>query len=160
MAYRSRVLYSASFDELIRGKGYRNRSEAIRDLIRDNLVKQEWQSAKKTVGVITIVYNHHTRELSRALTRTSAYVLQKHHLHHPYSSGSAQLPRSPGREGERERAEEHGRPAHRDQGGKTRQLVPQHNRKGPGVKSGSADNLRSCLAPESVRTTRGGASVL
>ena len=58
-----------SFDELIRGKGYRNRSEAIRDLIRDNLVKQEWQSAKKTVGVITIVYSHHTRELSRALTR-------------------------------------------------------------------------------------------
>jgi CopG family transcriptional regulator, nickel-responsive regulator len=58
-----------SFDKLIHRKGYRNRSEALRDLIRDNLVKQEWESAKKTVGVITIVYSHQTRELSRALTR-------------------------------------------------------------------------------------------
>ncbi len=58
-----------NFDRLIELKGYRNRSEAIRDLIREDLVREEWQSAKKTVGVISIVYNHHTRELSRALTR-------------------------------------------------------------------------------------------
>ncbi len=56
------------FDELIARKGYTNRSEAIRDLIRDSLVKQEWDSEKETVGTITIVYDHHTRELSRALT--------------------------------------------------------------------------------------------
>jgi CopG family transcriptional regulator, nickel-responsive regulator len=63
-----------SFDKLIHQKGYRNRSEALRDLIRDNLVKREWESAKKTVGVITIVYRHQTRELSRVLT----------HLQHTY----------------------------------------------------------------------------
>ena len=57
-----------NFDQLIQQKGYQNRSEAIRDLIRDRLVKQEWESNKETVGAITIVYNHHTRELSKVLT--------------------------------------------------------------------------------------------
>lgn len=57
-----------NFDQLIQQKGYQNRSEAIRDLIRDSLVKQEWESNKETVGTITIVYNHHTRELSKVLT--------------------------------------------------------------------------------------------
>jgi len=56
------------FDQLIARKGYTNRSEAIRDLIRDSLVKQEWDSEKETVGTITLVYDHHTRELSKALT--------------------------------------------------------------------------------------------
>ena len=31
------------FDRLIRKKGYRNRSEAIRDLVRDNIVEQDWE---------------------------------------------------------------------------------------------------------------------
>ena len=57
-----------NFDQLIQEKGYENRSEALRDLIRDRLVKQEWDSDKETVGTITIVYNHHTRELSKVLT--------------------------------------------------------------------------------------------
>ncbi|MFA5074156.1 MAG: nickel-responsive transcriptional regulator NikR [Nitrospirota bacterium] len=57
------------FDALIQKKGYANRSEAIRDMIRDTLVEQEWESGKQeTVGTITIVYNHHTRELEHALT--------------------------------------------------------------------------------------------
>ena len=57
------------FDALINKKGYATRSEAIRDMIRDMLVEQEWESGKQeTVGTITIVYNHHTRELEHALT--------------------------------------------------------------------------------------------
>jgi CopG family nickel-responsive transcriptional regulator len=57
------------FDALIAKKGYSTRSEAIRDMIRDMLVEQEWESGKQeTVGTITIVYNHHTRELEHALT--------------------------------------------------------------------------------------------
>ena len=56
-----------NFDHLIQQKGYENRSEAIRDLIRDCLVKQEWESNKETMGTITIVYNHHTGELSKVL---------------------------------------------------------------------------------------------
>ncbi|MCK9417752.1 MAG: nickel-responsive transcriptional regulator NikR [Nitrospirae bacterium] len=57
------------FDALIRRKGYTSRSEAIRDMIRDGLVEQEWKTEnRETVGTITIVYNHHTRELEHALT--------------------------------------------------------------------------------------------
>jgi len=56
------------FDEHIRRKGYLNRSEAIRDMIRDALVEEQWESGRQeTVGTITIVYNHHTRELDHAL---------------------------------------------------------------------------------------------
>jgi CopG family nickel-responsive transcriptional regulator len=57
------------FDELIARKGYQARSEAIRDLIRDRLVEEEWEAGdQETVGTITIIYNHHTRELDHALT--------------------------------------------------------------------------------------------
>ncbi len=57
------------FDALIARKGYATRSEAIRDMIRDTLVEEEWESGEQeTVGTITIVYNHHTRELDHALT--------------------------------------------------------------------------------------------
>ena len=53
------------FDTLIRKKGYASRSEAIRDLIRDSLVTEEWESyTTETVGTITLVYSHDTRELS------------------------------------------------------------------------------------------------
>ncbi len=57
------------FDALIARKGYTTRSEAIRDMIRDSLVEQEWENEEReTVGTITLVYNHHTRELDHALT--------------------------------------------------------------------------------------------
>jgi CopG family nickel-responsive transcriptional regulator len=57
------------FDALINRKGYATRSEAIRDMIRDTLVEEEWEAgSQETVGTITIVYNHHTRELEHALT--------------------------------------------------------------------------------------------
>ncbi len=57
------------FDALTNRKGYATRSEAIRDMIRDTLVEDEWEAgAQETVGTITIVYNHHTRELEHALT--------------------------------------------------------------------------------------------
>lgn len=57
------------FDKLIAQKGYPNRSEAIRDLIRNNLVKEEWEAGtKETVGTITLVFSHHTRELPDILT--------------------------------------------------------------------------------------------
>lgn len=56
------------FDQEIEKKGYSNRSEAIRDLIREQIVAEEWESDKETVGTITIVYDHHTRDLSSNLT--------------------------------------------------------------------------------------------
>jgi len=57
------------FDRLIEKKRYANRSEAIRDLIRDSLVMEEWKSATaETVGTVTLVYSHETRELTDTLT--------------------------------------------------------------------------------------------
>lgn len=57
------------FDRLIKKKGYMNRSEAIRDLIRDSLVMKDWESSTSTtVGSITIVYSHDTKELTDTLT--------------------------------------------------------------------------------------------
>lgn len=55
------------FDRLIRDKKYVNRSEAIRDLIRDQLVGEEWKFGEKVVGTITIVYDHDVRELGETL---------------------------------------------------------------------------------------------
>jgi CopG family nickel-responsive transcriptional regulator len=55
------------FDNLIEEKGYGNRSEALRDLIRDFLVEAEWESDEETIGTVTLVYDHHVRELSDEL---------------------------------------------------------------------------------------------
>lgn len=58
------------FDESIRSMGYRTRSEAIRDMMRDHLVESEWASGNQgsVVGTVTIVYDHEVRELSNTLT--------------------------------------------------------------------------------------------
>jgi len=64
------------FDQLITEKGYNNRSEALRDLMRDALVEREWSSDdEETVGTVTLVYDHHTRDLSDKLT-------EHQHSHH------------------------------------------------------------------------------
>ncbi|MGB9588372.1 MAG: nickel-responsive transcriptional regulator NikR [Armatimonadota bacterium] len=58
-----------SFDGIIKAKGYANRSEAIRDMMRDYLVESEWKSGEReVVGTVTLVYDHHVRELSNVLT--------------------------------------------------------------------------------------------
>jgi CopG family nickel-responsive transcriptional regulator len=59
----------AKFDELIGNRGYTNRSEAFRDLIRDELVQKSWESPdSEVVGTVTLVYDHHVRMLSEKLT--------------------------------------------------------------------------------------------
>jgi CopG family nickel-responsive transcriptional regulator len=65
-----------AFDRLISGKGYTNRSEAIRDLIRDRLVRDEARQIRgEQVAVVTLVYDHHARELA-------ARLIDKQHHHH------------------------------------------------------------------------------
>ncbi len=54
---------SERFDEYIREHGYTNRSEAIRDLMREALVRREWESGAEVAGGISLVYDHHKREL-------------------------------------------------------------------------------------------------
>ncbi len=57
------------FDQLIDERGYANRSEAFRDLIRDELIQKSWESPDAdVVGTVTLVYDHHVRRLSEKLT--------------------------------------------------------------------------------------------
>jgi CopG family transcriptional regulator, nickel-responsive regulator len=57
------------FDRLIGKRKYTNRSEAFRDLIRDELVEEKWESpASQVVGTVTLVYDHHVRLLNEKLT--------------------------------------------------------------------------------------------
>ena len=66
----------ANFDQLIEQKSYMNRSEAIRDLIRASLVEERLGSEdQEAVGTVTLVYNHHVRDLSDKLT-------EHQHSHH------------------------------------------------------------------------------
>jgi CopG family nickel-responsive transcriptional regulator len=56
------------FDKLIGQRGYTNRSEAFRDLIRDELVEKIWESPEShVVGTVTLVYDHHVRMLNEKL---------------------------------------------------------------------------------------------
>jgi CopG family nickel-responsive transcriptional regulator len=57
------------FDTLIAQRGYTNRSEAFRDLVRDELVERTWESPEShVVGTVTLVYDHHVRLLNEKLT--------------------------------------------------------------------------------------------
>ena len=65
------------FDELIGQRGYTNRSEAFRDLIRDELVEKTWESPEsQVVGTVTLMYDHHVRMLNEKLTSI------QHDYHH------------------------------------------------------------------------------
>ena len=56
------------FDALIEERGYQNRSEAFRDLIRNELVEESWKSPDtEVVGSVTLVYDHHVRMLNNKL---------------------------------------------------------------------------------------------
>jgi CopG family transcriptional regulator, nickel-responsive regulator len=69
-------------DTYIRQKGYANRSEAVRDLVRDKYVNNEWlKDSKEVVGTVTLVYNHEFRDLSDKLTE-----FQHNHVHNIISS--------------------------------------------------------------------------
>ena len=57
------------FDNLCAAKGYKNRSEAIRDMVRGLLIENELKDeGTEGVGTLTLVYNHHQRELEEKLT--------------------------------------------------------------------------------------------
>lgn len=73
------------FDRLITRRGYGNRSEAIRDLIREALLAETVDSNKPVVGTLTLVYDHHVPNLGEKLTETQhaagAMVLAATHIH-------------------------------------------------------------------------------
>ncbi len=65
------------FDQYIGGRGYTNRSEAFRDLIREALIEKTAERPDSpVVGTLTLVYDHHVRMLSDRLT-----AMQHDHFH-------------------------------------------------------------------------------
>jgi CopG family nickel-responsive transcriptional regulator len=75
----------ASFDRLIRRRGYTNRSEAIRDLIRDMLASEAARSGQDMVGCILIIYDHHRPHLVEKLLAlqhdSDAKIISSQHVH-------------------------------------------------------------------------------
>jgi len=73
----------SAFDKKIKQKGiYNNRSEAIRDLIRDYLVKEEWKTNEEVVGALIYLYDHHeTETLTEIQHERHANVLSTMHIH-------------------------------------------------------------------------------
>lgn len=71
-------------ERLIKKSRYANRSEFIRDLIRARLVEGEWEADQEAVGTITLIYDHHRRQLSEKLTSLQhdhGVVLAATHVH-------------------------------------------------------------------------------
>jgi CopG family transcriptional regulator, nickel-responsive regulator len=73
------------FDLLIEQKGYSNRSEAIRDLVRDHFVEDDVVSNKVVVATLTLIYDHHQPKLSEQLIGAQhdykGQVLATTHVH-------------------------------------------------------------------------------
>ena len=72
-------------DKMVKTSGYSNRSEYIRDLIRDRMVSEQWEKSEEVLGTITLIYNHHQRELSEKITDIQhdhhEQVLASTHIH-------------------------------------------------------------------------------
>jgi CopG family transcriptional regulator, nickel-responsive regulator len=73
------------FDRLIRGRRYTNRSEAFRDLIRQELVKKEWEEDQEVAGAVTFIYDHHKRDFLNKIIDIQhdhqAIIISTQHIH-------------------------------------------------------------------------------
>lgn len=73
------------FDRLAKEKNYNCRSEALRDLIRQELVRKQWESGNEITGAITLIYDHHRRELLNKLTDIQHdfgnLIISSQHIH-------------------------------------------------------------------------------
>lgn len=73
------------FDKLIAKKGYTNRSEALRDLIRNLLIEEEWNKNVEVVATVTLVYDHHISNILHKLTdiehKNISEIISTMHIH-------------------------------------------------------------------------------
>ena len=74
------------FDAATEDAGYANRSEALRDVVRDFLTARRWELPEgEVIGTVTLVYDHHTRGLEHTLTSAQhdagASVICSTHVH-------------------------------------------------------------------------------
>ncbi len=65
------------FDALVAERGYASRSEAFRDLMRGTLIEKEWKAGEDVAGAVTLVYDHHRKDL---LGRITDIQHDYHHL--------------------------------------------------------------------------------
>jgi CopG family nickel-responsive transcriptional regulator len=74
-----------AFDKHIKGHAYLNRSEAIRDLIRDDLLRQRWAEDSTVAGAVVMTYDHHKRDLANKLLDTQHefqdLIISSQHVH-------------------------------------------------------------------------------
>lgn len=63
------------FDAVCQERGWSNRSEAIRDAIRRELVAREWEAGEEVTGVITLLYDHHRSGVSERLSEIQHHAL-------------------------------------------------------------------------------------
>ncbi len=72
-------------ERMVRRSGYSNRSEYVRDMIRQRLVEEQWDKGAEVLGSITLVYDHHQRQLAEKLTEIGHahhdHILVTTHLH-------------------------------------------------------------------------------
>ncbi|MFH0938653.1 MAG: nickel-responsive transcriptional regulator NikR [Planctomycetota bacterium] len=72
-------------EKLIKESRYINRSEFIRDMIREQLVVKQWKTDEEALGTVTLVYDHHLRHLGEKLTSVQHHhheqILATTHVH-------------------------------------------------------------------------------
>lgn len=77
-------------DSLVSKRSFPNRSQAIRALIRNNIVKQDWQLDRNVAGCIVLVYDHHRRNLLdesiRLQHKFQNLILSVQHVHLDHSN--------------------------------------------------------------------------
>ena len=73
------------FDRLIKEKGHANRSKALSDIVRQELVKKEWVEGKEVAGSVIMIYDHHKRELVNKLMDIqhdfNKIIMSTQHIH-------------------------------------------------------------------------------
>jgi CopG family nickel-responsive transcriptional regulator len=73
------------FDRLITERGYASRSEAFRDLIRGSLIEKEWKEGELVAGAVTLVYDHHRKDLMGRITDIQhdyhRLIISAQHIH-------------------------------------------------------------------------------
>jgi CopG family nickel-responsive transcriptional regulator len=73
------------FDRFIKERNYTNRSEAFRDMIRQELIKKEWIEGDDVAGAITLIYDHHRKDLLNKITdiqhNLQKLIISTQHIH-------------------------------------------------------------------------------
>src|SRR6056297_2675748 len=75
----------SQLDELVEKHQFPNRSQAIRYLIKEHKIEDQWKENEKVAGTITLLFDHHKRDLSNQSTSIQhdyhRQVLSVQHIH-------------------------------------------------------------------------------